>query len=85
VIDDASDYADGTAQLANSRTVQFVHPLGAIVGALLGAGLRIDAIREHAGITWKQFSCLVQDEAELWRWPDRDWLPLAVTVEASRV
>jgi SAM-dependent methyltransferase len=85
LIDDASDYADGTARLVNSRTVQFIHPLGGIVGALLGAGLRIEAIREHPGITWQQFSCLVQDELGLWRWPDRDWVPLAVTMEASRV
>ena len=84
VIDDVSDYADGKACLTNSRTIQFIHPLGAIVAALLAAGMQIDAIREHPGITWRAFSCLMQDSAGLWRWPDRDWLPLALTINASR-
>lgn len=84
LIDDASDYANDVARLVNSRTVQFVHPLSAIIGALLAAGLQIDAVVEHPGITWQQFSCLTQDKDGLWCWPDRPWLPLALTIKASK-
>ena len=84
LLDDASDYADGAARLTNSRTIQFLHPLGAIVGALLAAGLRLDALVEHPGLTWKQIPCLVQDKNGLWCWPDRPWFPLALTIKATK-
>jgi SAM-dependent methyltransferase len=82
--DNPSDYADPEARLANSRTVEFLHPLSDILGALRGAGLMLDWLHEHPRLTWKLFSCLVQDQDGLWTWPDKPWLPLAVSLSALR-
>ncbi len=83
-IDDPSDYADPQAKLRNARTVQFMHPLTAILGALSAAGLRLEWLHEHPRLTWQQFSCLVQDEERCWVWPDRPWFPLALSLSASK-
>ena len=84
VIDDARDYADAAARLTNSRTHQFMHPLSTMVGAVLDAGLRLDFLHEHARLPWRMFSVLVRDPDGLWTWPDRPWLPLAFSLQASR-
>jgi hypothetical protein len=40
--DDDRDYASPNARLRNTRTHQFMHPLGQVVRALLSAGLTHD-------------------------------------------
>jgi SAM-dependent methyltransferase len=40
-------YADRDAAVASTASVQFGHSLGEVVTAALGAGLRVDALREH--------------------------------------
>lgn len=84
VIDDPTDYADPDARLVNARTVQFMHPVGRVVGALLAAGLRLDFLHEHPRLTWKQFGFLVRDADGLWTWPDRPWFPLSYSIGATR-
>jgi SAM-dependent methyltransferase len=83
--DEATDYADPTARLTNTRTVQWMHPLADIVAALHGASLRTEWLHEHPRVTWRMFSCLVRDEDGLWAWPDRPWLPLALSLRAVAV
>lgn len=82
--DDPRDYSDSAARLAASRTYQYAHPLGAIVGALLDAGLRLEFLHEHDRVAWRMFAALVPDEGGLYRWPDQAWLPLAVSLMARR-
>lgn len=82
--DDPSDYADPAARLVNSRQVNWLHPLGDILGALHDAGLRLDRLHEHPRVTWRMFRCLVQDVDGCWTWPDRPWLPLSVSLRAVR-
>jgi SAM-dependent methyltransferase len=84
VLDDARDYADPEARLVNSRTCQWIHPLGAVVTALIAAGLRLDWLHEHDAITWRMFTCLIEGADGLYRWPDRPWLPLAYSLQATR-
>jgi SAM-dependent methyltransferase len=81
---DPHDYADPEARFANAITHQWLHPLGDVVTALLGAGLRLDWLHEHDRVPWRMFNCLVQDEASLYRWPDQPWLPLAYSLRAYR-
>ena len=45
--DDGGSYADPDAQTDHNRTVEWSHPIGAIVTALARAGLRIDLLHEH--------------------------------------
>ena len=42
ILDATNDYADRTAQLTNSRTYEWIHPMGSVVTALIEAGFRLD-------------------------------------------
>ena len=84
VIDDPSDYADDTARLTHARTYEWLHPLGAIVTALIEAGLTLRWLHEHDAVPWRMFELLVQDAEGMYRWPERAWLPLAFSLRAER-
>ncbi len=84
VLEDATDYADPDARLTNARTCQWIHPIGAVVTALISAGLRLDWLHEHDAITWRMFRCLIEGPDGLYRWPDKPWLPLAYSLQATR-
>ena len=47
LLDDAGDYADPAARLANSRTCEWQHPVSAVVTALIEAGLHLRSLRER--------------------------------------
>lgn len=83
--DDAHDYINQQAVLSHTREHVFPHPLGAIVTALIAAGLRLDWLHEHDWITWRMFRALVPDARGGWRWPDNPWLPLAFSLAAHKV
>jgi len=38
----------------------------------------------HPRLTWRLFPGLVQDANRHWTWPGRPWLPLAVSLRATR-
>jgi SAM-dependent methyltransferase len=82
--DEAADYMDAEARLVNSRTVEFQHPLASILAALRRAGLRLDWLHEHPRLVWKPFAGCVRDAQGLWTWPDRPWLPLALSLRAVK-
>ena len=82
--DDPSDYADPAARLRNSRTYEWMHPLGEVTEALVGAGLRLDWLREHKRVPWRMFALLREDGQGLYCWPDQPWLPLAYSLRASK-
>lgn len=84
VFDDPADYADPNAKLANERTVQFMHPLAEILASLMGAGLQLEWLREHDGVAWQHYKCLVRSPDGCWRWPDRPWLPLALSLSMRK-
>ncbi len=82
VIEEATDYADPAAQLANATTHQWIHPVGDTVSALIAAGLRIEWLHEHDALPWRMFACQVKGEDGLYRWPDKPWLPLSYSLRA---
>lgn len=84
MLDEPGDYADPTARLTNPRTVQWMHPLATVIGALRGAGLALDWLHEHPRVSWRMFGGLEQDADGLWAWPDRPWLPLAYSLSAIK-
>lgn len=84
LFDDPADYMDETARLANSRTMERMHTLADILGALRGAGMRLDWLREHPRLAWRMFPHLIRDAEGMWTWPDRPWLPLAVSLRMTR-
>jgi hypothetical protein len=75
---------DDQARLANARTIEFPHTLASILAALKGAGLTLDWLHEHPGLVWKPFAGCMRDERGLWTWPDRPWLPLALSLRAVK-
>ncbi|MET0975003.1 MAG: class I SAM-dependent methyltransferase [Leifsonia sp.] len=83
IVDDASDYADDGAVLENSRTWEWMHPLGEVMAALRAAGLRIDAFREHLQVPWRMFPVLEDKGHGMFGWADKQWLPLAYSLVAS--
>ena len=84
LLDETRDYADSTARLRNSATCQWIHPVGAVVTSLIEAGLRLDWLHEHDAVTWRMFECLIEGPDGLFRWPDKPWLPLAYSLQATR-
>ena len=84
VVDDGSDYADPDATLEHTRTFEWNHPLGDTVTALLDTGLVVDFLHEHYALPWKMYPGLVASGDGLFRWPDRTWLPLALSIGASK-
>ncbi|MBV1799790.1 bifunctional 2-polyprenyl-6-hydroxyphenol methylase/3-demethylubiquinol 3-O-methyltransferase UbiG [Siccirubricoccus sp. G192] len=83
VLDEPGDYADGAARLQHRRTHTWMHPLAEVLGALAAAGLSLDWLHEHPRLPWRMFRGLVQDAEGLWTWPDRPWLPLGYSLQAS--
>lgn len=83
--DEPQDYADETARVANCRTVVFQHALSDIVGAVLGAGMRLEWLREHPRVAWRMFAALVPRGDALWGWPGKAWLPLAFSLRAEKL
>ena len=83
-LDEQGDYADPDAVLAATRTVEFMHPLGETLSALIDAGLTLDFVHEHDAVPWQMFSVLTPRGDGLWAWPDTPWLPLGVSLGATR-
>ena len=84
ILDDARDYADPAARLAHVRTFQYMHMVGEVVSALIGAGLRLEFLHEHPAVPWRMFAPLERDRDGLYRWPDKAWLPLSYSLMARR-
>lgn len=84
VWDDASTYAgDGT--VSHTRTYEWPHSLAEILGALLGAGLRIVHVDEGRTLPWR-FSPRMVEVPGGYAWPEaqRDLLPCTYTIIARR-
>lgn len=84
VMVDPRDYADPSARLANATNVSWLHSLASVVGGLLEAGLQLDWLHEHAQVPWRMFESLVERDDGDWHWPDKQWLPLALSLQATR-
>ena len=84
VMQETQDYVDKTATVKNATTHTWIHPLGDVITGLIGAGLRLDWLREHDAVTWQMFKQLVEGDDGAFRWPDKPWLPLAYSLKATR-
>ena len=73
-----------TALLAHSRTVEWMHPLGETLTALVDAGLSIDVVHEHDAVPWRMFSVLELRGDGLWGWPGTARMPLGMSLGAAR-
>jgi SAM-dependent methyltransferase len=68
VFDFPYTYTGGPA-LTKTAQVQWHHPLGDVITALAGAGLRIESLTEHATTMWPRFPVLEQSGPREYRYP----------------
>ncbi|MEM6488410.1 MAG: class I SAM-dependent methyltransferase [Pseudomonadota bacterium] len=78
------DYTGDCPRLAVARMHEWIHPMSAVVGALLAEGLRLAALHEHDALPWRCYGCLERGEDGLWRWPGPRWLPLSYSLWAEK-
>jgi SAM-dependent methyltransferase len=84
IVDDDTDYAVEGAALVNTRTFEWNHPMSEIITGLIATGLTIDFLHEYYELPWKMFDSLEATDDRLFRWPDKKWLPLALSIGASK-
>ena len=77
-------YADPEARLANSQTVEWIHPVGEVHGALRDAGLIVERLSEHVEVPWQIFPITVPKGDGMFGWPAEPWLPLSYEIVATR-
>lgn len=67
------------------ETREWIHPIGDIVNALIGAGLRIEWVREHTAIPWAHFPAMQLGDDRLFRLPvEVPRCPLALSIAARK-
>jgi SAM-dependent methyltransferase len=83
VFDEQGDYMDESMVRTNTVTHEYAHGLGEIVTAVVGAGLHLDWLHEHDGLTWAMASTLARGDDGLYRRPGSD-LPLSFSLRATK-
>jgi SAM-dependent methyltransferase len=83
--DDGGSYAEPDAATTHNRTIEWSHPIGAVVTALAAAGLRIELLHEHERTFAIGWPFLERDPGErLFRLPgDVPSLPLMYSLLAT--
>ena len=80
-------YTGDTEKIANPVTHEWIHPLSDVLNAVIGAGLRIDALNEHEQLAWQFAPVMVPVEGRrrMWVLPDGfPRLPLAFSLQATK-
>ncbi|MGI6855905.1 class I SAM-dependent methyltransferase [Mesorhizobium sp. 1B3] len=71
-------------QGADLPSYEWIHPIADMLNAFVGAGLRLDWIREHTRLTWPYFPNMLRDADDMYRLPeDHLQLPLALSLRAT--
>jgi SAM-dependent methyltransferase len=84
VWDEPGTYADPDAPTVHNRSIEWNHGLGAVVSALIAAGLRIELLHEHDYTLFPRWPFLEQAGNGIYRLPTRTpSLPLMYSLLAS--
>lgn len=85
VFDGPETYTGDATPLAHPRTYEWAHPLSAIIGGLLDAGLQLDFLHEHEEVPWQIYPLAVPIGRGMYRLPDSvPAMPLAFSLKARR-
>ncbi len=77
-------YAGTDFGLENQRSHGFSHSLGAIITALVDAGLQISFVHEHPWSFFQRFEAMEADENDRWWLPELEYeLPFTVSIKAT--
>ena len=83
--DSTYTYTDGPALQDATVSYEWAHGLGEVVNAFVGAGLRIDRLRESEAIPWPRWPHMDRTERGWWRLPDHaPRIPLLYALLATR-
>jgi SAM-dependent methyltransferase len=84
-LDDAGTYADLEAETTHDETLEWAHGLGDVIGAVLGAGLRLELFNEHDYTLFPRWPFLEQQPGAIYRQPEGSpRLPLMFSLRARR-
>ncbi|CAO0838043.1 UDP-N-acetylglucosamine 1-carboxyvinyltransferase [Streptomyces microflavus] len=76
-------YTDGPAVEGATESVEWMHGIGEVVGALTGAGLGVRQLRESDELPWPRWSRMVRTPSGWWRLPEPR-IPLLYGLLATR-
>jgi SAM-dependent methyltransferase len=78
-------YTGDPTVMTHQTTREWIHPLSAILGALIEAGLTIKMFHEHEVLPWRAVKIMVPAPDGLWRLPDGlPRLPLSFSLRARK-
>jgi SAM-dependent methyltransferase len=77
-------YADPTARFEHDTRYQWHHPLSDVVGALAGAGLRVEFVHEFPFCMFRWLPSMVRGADGWYRVPGREGLRFLFSLKASR-
>jgi SAM-dependent methyltransferase len=82
-----TSYTGDKAKIANPVTHEWLHPLSDIVNAVIGAGMRLDALNEHELLAWAFAPSMLPVEGRRRMWklpPELPRMPLSFSIKATR-
>ncbi|MGE0028326.1 MAG: class I SAM-dependent methyltransferase [Thermoleophilia bacterium] len=83
--DEGGTYAEREAATSANRTVEWIHSLSAVIGALLANGLVLETFVEHPHAVYQRFPFLERDAAGGFRFPEgMPGVPLMYSLRARR-
>jgi SAM-dependent methyltransferase len=65
----SGSYADPDAKTKHNRLIDWIHPLGDVLNALIGQGLRIASLREYDFAVWRRWPFLEERAGGTFHWP----------------
>ena len=86
VFNDGGSYADPDAEFEHNKTVNWTHPLGAIINGLIDAGLAIRALHESADCQWPRYKIMDEVDPNHFELPEpfSRALPMTFTLLADK-
>lgn len=70
---------------ANLESYEWIHPLADMLNAFIGAGLRLDWVKEHTALPWPYFPNMREGDDRMFRLlEDHLQLPLALSLKATK-
>lgn len=85
VSEESGTYAELEAETVHNRSVEWQHPLGAVVSALAAAGLRLEFLHEHDASLYPRFESFERSGDGYYRFPDTHArIPLMYSLRASK-
>jgi SAM-dependent methyltransferase len=82
---EATTYTGDPTIMTNQQSHEWMHPLSAILGGLIDAGMTVTMFREHEILPWRGLPSMVRAGERMWRLPETyPAVPLSFSVRAVK-